>query len=502
MNIDYEKMMFTLKKHAWGPVGSVFFHVLGLVLLIQFSVGVSTEKAPEVEVTMMETKAEVLEKVEEVVKQELEKPPEQEVVSDRPTDATVSTMEVPSDAPGSGLGNSEGAGIGSGDPSLATGFEIAMAKSPLVMRGLYAQRTAGGRKGALSAFGGSGRGEDAVLRALRWLKANQDENGSWSKVDSTSLPAMAGLALLTFLAHGETPSSPEFGATVEKAMKYIVSKQNAKGNFSGNPYEHGICTYAIAEGFGLTKIMALKEAMEKGIQVIIDGQQTGGGFDYGYAKGPRWDLSVAGWQFQAMKAAKMAGSSNPGLDGAIASSIKFLRNTAHQPTQGFGYSGEKEGPSAGSTPSMTGAGTLCLQLMGKPDSPEVRSGLKWMNETKSGVFDVTWEREEADKGKAAPKAGKNPVYAWYYITQAKFQKGESDWKEWNPKFTTALVRNQIVEGKLGHWENGDHGGKVYTTALCTLMLEVYYRYLPTFKHVEVAAPATAVKSDDVVVDVK
>ena len=59
-----------------------------------------------------------------------------------------------------------------------------------------------------------------------------------------------------------------------------------------------------------------------------------------------------------------------------------------------------------------------------------------------------------------------------------------------------------MEGKLGHWENGAHGGKVYTTALCTLMLEVYYRYLPTFKHVEVAAPATAVKSDDVVVDVK
>ncbi len=512
MNIDYDKLMFTLKKHAWGPVGSVFFHILLLVLLIQFSVGVSTEKAPEVEVTMMETKAEVLEKVEEVVKQELEKPPEQEVVSDRPTDATVSTIDVPSDAPGSGLGNSDGAGIGSGDPSLAAGFEIAMSKSPLVMRGLYAQRTAGGRKGALSAFGGSGRGEDAVMRALRWLKENQGPDGSWIKADGNPGPAMAGLALLCFLAHGETPASPEFGATVEKAMKYIVSKQNAKGAFSANSYEHGICTYAIAEGFGLTKIMALKEAMEKGIQVVIDGQQTGGGYDYGYAKQPghlRWDLSVAGWQFQAMKAAKMAGSTNPRLDDAIALSIKFLRTTAHQPTAGFGYANTGGGPSPGSSPSMTGAGTLCLQLLGKPDSPEVRSGLKWMNESKSPIFDVTWARGEAahapaaDKGKAAPKAGpKNPVYAWYYITQAKFQKGEADWKAWNPKFTTALVRNQIVEGKLGHWEGGDHGANVYTTALCTLMLEVYYRYLPTFKQVETSAPIAAVKSDDVVVDIK
>ncbi len=500
MNIDYEKLMFTLKRHAWGPVGSVFFHVLGLVLLIQFSVGVSTEKAPEIEVTMMDTKAEVLEKVEEVVKQELEKPPEQEVVSDRPTDATVSTMEVPSDAPGSGLGNSEGAGIGSGDPSLAAGFEIAMAKSPLVMRGLYSQRTAGGRKGALSAFGGSGRGEDAVMRALRWLKENQGPDGSWAVCEPTAPPAMAGLALLCFLAHGETPASPEFGATVEKAMKYIVSQQKSNGGFGDNVfsqpgvYQHGICTYAIAESFGLTKIMALKDAMEKGIQVIIDGQQAGGGYDYAYAKGGRWDLSVTGWQYQALKAAKMAGSTNPGLEGAIEKGINFLRTTAHQPTKGFGYS------SPASTPSMTGAGTLCLQLMGKPDCPEVRSGLKWMNESKEAVFDVDWNVGNAKAGK--PSTARNPVYAWYYITQAKFQKGESDWKEWNAKFTTALIRNQIVEGKLGHWEGGDSFGKVYTTTLCTLMLEVYYRYLPTFKHVEVTAPAAAVKSDDVVVDVK
>lgn len=506
MNIDYDKLMRTVKQHVWGPVGSIVFHIILVILLVQFSVGTTTEKAPEVEVTMMETKAETLEKMEEVVKKELEKvePPKEDIVTDRPDVQTVSTMDTPSDAPGSGAGNMDGAGIGSGDPSLAAGFEVAMAKSPLVMKGLYSQRTAGGRKGALSAFGGSGRGEDAVMKALRWFKEKQNPDGSWRTVDSTSAPAMAGLALLCFLAHGETPSSPEFGATVEKAMKYIVGRQNSKGVFSANSYEHAICTYALAEGFGLTKIMALKEAMDKGIQVIIDGQQDNGGYNYGYAKGPRWDLSVAGWQFQAMKAAKMAGCSNDKLEAHIALSIEFLRKIAHQPGQGFGYCGMGNSP-GGSTVSMTGAGTLCLQLLGRPDCPEVRSGLKLLNEK---VLEVVWQRgdPEADKAnKADPKkpAGpKNPVYAWYYITQAKFQKGGKDWQEWNPKFTTALVRNQIVEGKLGHWEAGDHGGSVYTTALCTLMLEVYYRYLPTFKHVEAAPEAAPAKSDDVVMDLK
>jgi hypothetical protein len=34
----------------------------------------------------------------------------------------------------------------------------------------------------------------------------------------------------------------------------------------------------------------------------------------------------------------------------------------------------------------------------------------------------------------------------------------------------------------GHWEEGDHdsGSHVYTTTLSTLMLEVYYRYLPSY----------------------
>ena len=503
MNVDYDKMMRTIKQHLWGPVGSVFFHIFVVILLVTLSVGTTQQKAPEVEVTMMETKAETLDQIDEVVKKELEKveTEPQDVVVDQPNVATVSTMDVPSDAPGSGAGNSDGAGIGSGDPSLAAGFEMAVSKSPLVMKGLYAQRTAGGRRGALSAFGGSRRGEDAVMRALRWFKAKQDPDGSWRAAEpGTSPVAMAGLALLCFLAHGETPASAEFGQTVEKAMKYLVANQQANGLFgSGNPYEHGICTYAVTEAFGLTKIMALKDAMDKGIQVIIDRQQVPcGGYNYGY-KGPRWDLSVSGWQFQALKAAKMAGCSNEKLEDAIAKSIDFLRKYAHQPGAGFGYANENGLPGAGSTPSMTGAGTLCLQLLGKPDCVEVRSGLKWMNETKSTVFDVIIPK--ATPGDVTP--AKVPVYAWYYITQAKFQKGEKDWQEWNPKFSTAVIRSQIVEGTLGHWENGDWGKDVYTTAMCCLMLEVYYRYLPTFKHVEATpeGPAAA-KSDDVVVEIK
>ena len=471
-----------MKIHLWGPSGSVIFHIALVLVLLKFAVQGPADKTAKVEVTMMEANATKLDEVEKKVEQEIKKLDEQPKEMDStqpPSEATSFASDNAADQTG-GAGNQEtGTGIGSGDPSLQTGFEINTAvKSALVMKGLYSNRTAGGRAGALGRYGGSRSGEDAVLRALRWLKKNQDEDGSWTKADKVDPVAMAGLALLCFLAHNETPSSPEFGATVEKAMKYLVSKQGANGVF-GRDYTHGIATYALSEGFALTKIMALKDAMDKGIDYIIKGQQPEGGFNYNYSKGDRWDMSVTGWQFQAIKAARMAGCTDEGLEDAVKKGIQFLKTQAFcQAKGGFGYDGKPGQPGTGAKPSMTGCGCLCLQLMGQPGAAEVKAGLEYLKD-----FQCQWDASSAD-----PKGGhgKNNVYAWYYITQAKFQRGGTDWESWNKMFSRQLVLGQQ---KDGHWENGDYGGDVYTTSLCCLMLEVYYRYLPSYQKVEETAPA-------------
>ena len=77
---------------------------------------------------------------------------------------------------------------------------------------------------------------------------------------------MTGYALLTYLAHGETPASPEFGETVEKAIRFLVDSQEPSGRFrgrDGHDYTHPIATYALCEAYGLTKVPMLKEAAEK-----------------------------------------------------------------------------------------------------------------------------------------------------------------------------------------------------------------------------------------------
>ena len=76
-------------------------------------------------------------------------------------------------------------------------------------------------------------------------------------------------------------------------------------------------------------------------------------------------------------------------------------------------------------------------------------------------------------------------YAWYYATLALYQRQDALWEEWNQSLQTTLLATQQQSGALkGSWspdtEWGPHGGRVYSTAMATLCLEVYYRFLPIY----------------------
>ena len=73
-----------------------------------------------------------------------------------------------------------------------------------------------------------------------------------------------------------------------------------------------------------------------------------------------------------------------------------------------------------------------------------------------------------------------------------FQMGNPFWKQWNEALKKTLLPNQCKGGPLdgsandkdGSWDllcRADKaGGRVYTTAVGALCLEVYYRYLPMY----------------------
>jgi hypothetical protein len=357
--------------------------------------------------------------------------------------------------------------------------------SPVYLPNLnYTPRAPGARPGRERDFKADPRNDTVVLRALRWLKKNQQPDGSWREHKS----AMTGLAVLTFLAHDERPGhSPEFGETVQKGIEYLLRSQDARGFFAGN-YEGLIASYALCEAAGMTQNPNVKQAAEKAVAFIIAGQHASGGFDYGVKPGDRDDTSVMGWAAQALKAAKIADLRVEGLDRAVKLAVRGFRKNA-APNGGFGYTGPGRG-------GLSGVGTLALQMLGAPDADEVQKTLSVMDD-----WQVSW------RNPVVP--GSNAQYYFYYATQVMFHVGGKRWERWNEMMKATYLDAQKVQPQaiadatgrmqdIGWWENGDQATDrpVMDTCLASLQLMVYYRYLPTFQPPVVAPPADTARGDE------
>ena len=87
------------------------------------------------------------------------------------------------------------------------------------------------------------------------------------------------------------------------------------------------------------------------------------------------------------------------------------------------------------------------------------------------------------------------LYYVYYATLALYQHQGPIWTAWNERLKEILplIQNKVGAG-AGSWEPSANltaeGGRVVSTALATLSLEVYYRLLPMygFRNREAEAP--------------
>ncbi len=459
----------------WGPMGTVLVHVLLVFILAKLLVFRPAPDTLEVEVIIRDI--ETFDELEDI-EQELDMLDDIPTVVDAVTPPDVAMDQTPPP-------------VDSVMPSAASDVSLAdldmmEAVSPLQFRGLYAGRSAAGRADALSRYsGGMGeRTEFAVRKALDWLRDHQYPDGSWGP---DYRAAMTGLALLAFLSHGDTTSSPEYGMAIRRGLQYLISQQRG-GWFVGGGggladrnrvYEHVIATYAISEAYGLTQIPFLRFAMEDAVQVIIDGQNEIGSWDYAYRQGPdsHLDISLAGWHIQALKAADAARAGNRGLKTALDAGVYGMKRGCDLQTTGMFRYGTRESKEPDA--AMTGVGVLSLQLAGHALDAEARAG---MNVLTGLAFQ--WVQPPATPQTAMRQW---PLYAWYYITQARFHQGGLAWVEWNRQFAPVATSQQNPDGTWcpppGSVEASY--GPVYSTALMALMLQVYYRFLPTYQPIEV-----------------
>ena len=368
------------------------------------------------------------------------------------------------DAPGAGIAGDGGA------------FGAATANPTMV------GRSASSRDQMVTANGGNTGSQLAVGRGLAWLAAQQKGDGTWvwDGSNSADLAASTGLALLPFLAAGQTHKLADwkddgktvikYKETVLKGLTALVRMQKPDGSFRGSPtmYTHGIAAVALCEAYGMTgdKSFLLGPA-QKAINFIMAGQGTDG--SWGYAAKSNGDTSIVGWQIQALQSAKLC--KDMVVDKRVMDKARsFLDSVAEGSNKAkYGYRDPK------GTPTLTGVGLLCRYYMDGwgPNNPGMADGVDYLR-----------------KSKMPGKGQGFDMYYYYYTSQVMhFHDGEV-WKEWNVLMRDWLIDLQVKDAKndknYGSWDKdgtwiGTHCGRMGTTCLSLLTLEIYYRHTPLYK---------------------
>jgi len=359
----------------------------------------------------------------------------------------------------------------------------------------------------IGALGGTAESELAVHRGLGWLARHQKRDGHWGPDALHAGPdgrckagdvcpnggsehrvGLTGLAVLAFQAGGHYDfNNSDYSGCVRYGLDWLVAHQRADGCLldpehgtgACNMYEHGIASFALADACEMAVSLGrepedrYRQATQKAVQFIHYAQHADGGWRYTEDRNGVSDVSVAGWQILAMKAATLAGVSEVSQDCAARMETFFKRcedksgRTFYQP----GYNLPSDAPTA--------IGMLVQQfILERPNSPLVAAGANYLAQEAESSFKHA-RKTKKKQFAAAP----GDFYTYYYGTLAMFHAGGQPWKRWNDVVRDTLVDHQCEEEegcRRGSWDPtgrwSPEGGRVYSTALAVLTLEVYYRY--------------------------
>ena len=393
----------------------------------------------------------------------------------------LSALSVP--VGGTGVGGVDGGGA-SPNGDLLGGIGNSVANS------LQSRLSAANRAHLVGSGGGTLASEDAVAHGLQWLSEHQRSDGSWSFAHQ-SAPRCAGrcdhpgrqdhaiiastaLGLLPFLGAGETHQQGRYKRNVDMALHFLGRAMHQLGGNGGmwepggRMYGHGLAAIALCEAYGMTRDSALEHAAQKSVDFIVEVQDPiGGGWRY-FVDPPRrsGDTSVVGWQMMALKSANMAYLKVP--SDTIRKAGYFLDSVQQDEGSMYGYVAPGDGA------ATSAIGLLCRMYMG------------WQHDRPALVRGVTILSEKGPSlGDSGPP--RNNMYYNYYGTQVLHHYGGYEWIKWNAAMRDYLIATQSKAGhEAGSWffEGTDYGstagGRLYCTAMATMILEVYYRHLPLY----------------------
>jgi hypothetical protein len=386
----------------------------------------------------------------------------------------------------------------------------------------------GGLGGAFSGRAGqrksreSPKAKEAVNNALRWLAAHQSPNGLWSAADfgtwcdgrpvadASKRPAgagqaandvgVSGLALLAFLGAGHTQQGGHpYAKVVSRGLRGLKNAQDPEGCFGPRSsqqfiYGHATSALAMIEAYGMTGSPVFKGSAQRALDFIAASQNPYLGWRYGVRPGDN-DTSVTTWMVMCLKSAAVINQAalkrgKPAplkVDlGAFKGARTWIEKVTDPHDGRVGYNQRGSGPAraqemidrfpADKSEAMTAAGMLVRIFTG--EDPR-KSRMIQLGAGLCSKLPPVWN----------PSDGSIDMTYWYYGTLAMFQVGGKHWQAWSSRMDAAMLRTQRADteacGYKGSWDPigpwGPNGGRVYSTAMMCLCLQVYYRYDKVFK---------------------
>ena len=382
--------------------------------------------------------------------------------------------------------------------------------------GAHGLRGEGKRGIGLKRHGGSGETEDAVHMGLGWLVKVQDSDGRWDSDGymlhyipdasaneryaegigmSRNDLGLTGLCMLAFTGAGYSDRDGPYKQTVKRAREFILRRQRVadggfgleEENFKVTMYTHSINTLAITDLYLVTGDEALRTPMRRALEYLLSMQGEGGGWDYEqrypsmratFEPSTRDDLSISGWAIMALVAAREANFEIPAEN--LDRLAQYLKDCTRD--EGDAVYADEGVRAHDRGMAMLAVSNVCRRLLGEPTD-------SWIQKRQLQRM----AKEPPDWSDAGNLHGSN-MYYWYYGTLGMMlskdtEDGDSRWRQWNIALKRTLLDNQVNSGArrgsfdpVGHWARHS-GGRVYSTALCVLNLEIYYRYEPEYLRV-------------------